>query len=250
MLFRTSTLLFAVFLSVLAAAQGVVTVRNTQGEVVNGSLISHSATQSTDTVKLLSKLTGSEPMEVNVRRYELWTVPNTENFFCWGVCYLPVAEGEKPSWVSQHYVDMNPGANYNNFSAYYSANGQSGSTSRYRFVWYNTADPMGADSSWVDIEFGGAVGVAERSAKALEMSVWPNPSNGADVQVDHSFGGTANGTELVLYTILGKRLSSKALTSAAGSSVLPTSDLGAGVYFVNVERNGRVLGTRRVVITR
>lgn len=250
MIIRTSFLILSVTLYFSAMAQGIVTLRNGQGEVVNGSLVSHSAMQSTDTVKLISRLTGTGSKEVNVRRYELWTVPNTENFFCWGVCYLPVGEGVNPLWISQHFVDMNPGANYNNFSAYYSANGQASSTSRYRFVWYDTADPFGADSSWVDIEFGGSVGVEERYANGSGLSLWPNPSNGEDVQVDHTLPGSAIGARLVLYTVLGERLSSQALPSMVGRSLLQTSALGAGVYFVNLERNGRVLGTRRLVVTR
>ncbi len=250
MMSRVTLLLATVLLSLVSIGQGVVTITDGQGQVVNGSLISHPAMQSTDTVKLMSRLTSTTPKEINVRRYELWTVPNTENFFCWGVCYLPVGEGVKPTWISQHFVDMNPGANYNNFSAYYSSNGQPASTTRYRFVWYNVENPLGADSSWVDIEFGGAVGIQERATKALELAVWPNPSNGQDVQVDHAFDGSPAGVSLVLYTVLGERLNSWDLSSAAGRSMLPTSELGAGVYFVNVERNGRILGTRRVVVTR
>lgn len=250
MITRPILLLATVLLSFVSMAQGIVTITDHDGQVVNGSLISHPATQSTDTVKLLSRITSATPMEVNVRRYELWTVPSTENFFCWGVCYLPVAVGVKPTWVSQHYVEMNPGANYNNFAAYYSSNGQAASTSRYRFVWYNVEDPLGADSSWVDIEFGGAVGIQERASKGMELAVWPNPSNGEDVQVDHSFDGSPEGVSLVLYTVLGERMRSWELNSVAGRSLLPTSELGAGVYFVNLERNGRILGTRRVVVTR
>lgn len=250
MLIRTSSLLLTVLLAGASMAQGIVTVRNGQGQVVNGGLVAHTALQSTDTVKLKSQLTGTESMEVNIRRYELWTVPGTENFFCWGVCYLPVEAGVNPTWVSQHYLDMNPGANYNNFSAYYSSMGQSSSTSRFRFVWFNTADPYGPDSSWVDIEFGGTVGIQEQPSQMLELAMWPNPSSGQDVQVDHAFEGSPIGASLVLYSVLGERLNSWALQSAAGRSKLPTADLGAGVYFVNVERNGRVLGTRRLVVTR
>jgi len=247
---RYSTTLLTLVLTLGTLAQGVVTVRNSQGQVVNGTLVSASANQSTDTVKLLSRLTGDVAREINVRRYELWTVPNTQNFFCWGVCYLPVASGVNPTWVSQHFVDMNPNTNYNNFAAYHEANGQASSTARFRFVWFDTADPFGPDSSWVDIEFGGAVGVNERSAKAAQLSAWPNPSNGDDVSLDYSLDGFVPGSAVVLYTVLGERIRTMELPGSQGRLVLRTGDLGAGVYFANVERNGRVLATRRVVITR
>lgn len=247
---RYATLLLTIFLAFGAQAQGVVTVRNSQGQVVNGTLVTTSAAQSTDTVKLLSRLTGDVARQINVRRYELWTVPNTQNFYCWGVCYLPVASGVNPTWISQHYVDMNPNATYNNFAAYHEANGQATSTARFRYVWFDTADPYGADSSWVDIEFGGTVGLAERSTKAAQLSAWPNPSNGEDVSLDYALDSFVPGSAVVLYTVLGERIRAIELPGAQGRVVLGTSDLGSGVYFANVERNGRVLATRRVVITR
>lgn len=250
MIIRYFAIVFSLFVALGVFAQGVVTVRNGQGQIVNGTLVSTSAAQSTDTVKLLSRLSGDVAKEINVRRYELWTVPNTQNFFCWGVCYLPVASGVNPTWVSQHFVDMNPNTNYNNFAAYHEANGQASSTARFRYVWFDTADPFGPDSSWVDIEFGGAVGVGERAAKPVQLSAWPNPSNGDDVSLEYALDSFVPGSALVLYTVLGERIRTLELPGAEGRLVLRTSDLGSGVYFANVERNGRVLATRRVVITR
>ncbi len=247
---RYTIFLLALILALGAQAQGVVTIRDSQGQVVNGSLVTTSAMQSTDTVKLLSRLTGDTPMQVNIRRYELWTVPSTQNFFCWGVCYLPVASGVNPIWVSQHFVDMNPNATYNNFAAYHEANGQASSTARFRYVWFDTADPFGPDSSWVDIEFGGVVGLAERSAQAVQMSAWPNPSNGENVTLDYAMESFVPGTSVVLYTVLGERIRAIELPGSKGRLVLGTSDLGPGVYFANVERNGVVLATRRVIVTR
>lgn len=246
---RYTLLFLSIAISIGVHSQGVVTVRNTQGQVVNGTLVSASADQSTDTVKLLSRLTGDVAKEINVRRYEMWTVPNTQNFFCWGVCYLPVASGVNPTWVSQHFVDMNPNATYNNFAAYHEANGQASSTARFRYVWFDTSDPFGPDSSWVDIEFGGAVGLNERQAKAVQLSAWPNPSNGEEVSLDYTLDGFVPGSAVVLYTVLGERIRTMVLPGAQGRLVLRTGDLGAGVYFANVEHNGRVLATRRVVIT-
>lgn len=247
---RYILLVLAITLAFGVRSQGVVTVRNSQGQVVNGTLVSASANQSTDTVKLLSRLTGDVPRQINVRRYEVWPVANTQNFFCWGVCYLPVASGVNSTWVSQHFVDMNPNATYNNFAAYHEANGQASSTARFRFVWFDTADPFGPDSSWVDIEFGGAVGVNEHPAKVVQLSAWPNPSNGDDVSLDYALDAFVPGSAVVLYNVLGERVRTMDMTGAQGRLVLRTGDLGAGVYFANVEHNGRVLATRRVVITR
>lgn len=246
---RTFLLLITALLLHGLSAQGVVNILNGSGQTVNGTLVSHGALQSTDTVKLLTRLSGSQSRQINVRRYELWSVPGTQNFYCWGVCYLPVNAGVNSTWVSQHYVDMNPGATYNNFAAYHMANGLSGNAARFRFVFFDTADPFAADSSWVDIEFGGTVGVNERPGSLQKFTVVPNPSAGQDVWIEHGLDRWENGTELVLYDLLGARLQRIPFLGTEGRTLLRTQGLSAGVYFANVERRGRVLGTRRVVIT-
>lgn len=250
MMERYTTLILALSLFLPAWSQGIVTLQDGDGNVVNGSLVRTSALQSTDTVKLYSILNRDVRTEVNVRRYELWPVPGTNNFFCWGVCYLPVASGVNSTWVSQHWIDMAPGATYSDFGAYHEANGLSGNTARYRFVWFALDDPQGPDSSWVDIEFGGAVGLEETPSGLLSAAVYPSPSQGQDVWFEHLFDRWEPGTDLVLYTVLGARLRSIPLQGREGRTLVHTGDLGAGVYFLNVERAGSVLGTRRLVVTR
>jgi len=246
---RILTVPLLLLLSCVAYGQGVVTLRDTQGQLVNGTLVSHTALQAniTDTVKLYTQLTGASATEINVRRYELWTVPGTQNFFCWGVCYLPVNAGVNPTWISQHWLDLNPGTSYNNFSAYHVPNGETG-TARFRYVWFSTADSFGPDSSWVDIEFSGTVSVPERAQSLKQFQVWPNPSQGQDVRIAFGLDRLVPGTELVVYNVLGERLRRQQLTGLEGVIVLPITDLGAGVYFANVEQAGRVLGTRRMVV--
>jgi hypothetical protein len=241
-----------VLLLVLASAtngQGVVTLRDAQGQVVNGSLISQSALQSTDTVKLLAELTGPSFTEVNIRRYELWTVPDTRNFFCWGVCYLPVDAGVRPAWVSQHWLEMEPATVYPNFAAYHEANGQSGSVARFRYVWFDRSDPLGSDSSWVDIDFGGTVGLTERPPVVRDLVAFPNPSHGQDVWLEYAMEPWVVDAELIIYTVLGERVTTLPMKAAENRALLRSAGMTAGIYFATVERNGRALATRRFVIT-
>ncbi len=243
--------LFAAFMSLglFSQAQGLVTITNEDGATVNGTLITGSCLYSTDTVSLLTAINGEASRTVNVRRYELWPVPMSKNFFCWGVCYLPVLSGVNLTWVSQHPVDMNPGATYDNFHSYYQPQGQSG-TARFRYVWYDTANPAGADSSWVDIQYCGQVGVEERTASSTALTAWPMPSLGQDVQVEYTLDRSAQGSQLVVYSILGDQVKRMNLSGVQGRIVLSTADLGAGVYFANIERQGRVLATRKLIVAR
>ncbi|MBK7946727.1 MAG: T9SS type A sorting domain-containing protein [Flavobacteriales bacterium] len=230
-----------------AFSQGLVNIIDEDGHTVNGTVIHHPCNFSTDTVSLLARLNVGDSRTVNVRRYEMWPVPGTNNFFCWGVCYLPVSVGTFSSWVSDHYVDMNPGATYNNFHAYHQAQGNL-STMRYKFVWYDIANPTGPDSSWVDIDFCGLVGVGERGSQQASLNVWPSPTDGRELQFDFAVEGSAP-ARVVLYDMLGAAIRRSGAIVAQGRFSWTTSGLEPGVYFATLERDGKAIRTRRVVVT-
>ncbi len=239
--------LFPVVVS--AQIQQVVVLHNEAGNVVNGTTIAADCQWTTDTVSLLTSLTGSVAQTINVRRHELWPVSGSKNFYCWGVCYLPANSGSFPTWVSQDPVDMAPGVEYNNFHAYYQPFGQTGAT-LFRYVWYDLDTPLAADSAWVDIQYCGQVGIEEPHSTATSLSVWPVPANDRDVQIDFTLGAPASKARLVLYTMLGEQVRVLRIGGNDGRVILPTSELGAGVYFINLEGEGGTLATQRLVVTR
>jgi hypothetical protein len=232
-----------------AQIQPLVLLHDEQGNLVNGTLISGDCEWSTDTVSLLSTLNpGTSATTINVRRHELWPVSGSKNFYCWGVCYLPANAGSFPTWVSNDPVAMEPGVEVSNFHAYYQPYGST-ETTLFRFVWYDLANPFSADTSWVDIMFCGQVGI-EEEVLTTSLSLWPTPTTGQDVQVDFTLDRTAIGSQLVVYNALGAPVRRLALNGRDGRTTISVGDLVPGVYFVNLERQGRMLATRRLVVTR
>lgn len=237
-------------LAVQAQSQGFVAIRTTDGETVNGSVV-HVPTDITaplsDIPLRCELLEGTDPQQVNVRRYELVPVAGSGNYFCWGVCYLSVPSGTNSTWISQHYVNMTPGTPVNNFHAYYEPNNNAGA-SRFRFVWFRTADPDATDSSWVDIEFGPSVGMDERSSPLNSLSVMPNPALDSDMRISVDLGPTAPGASLIIYNALGSKVQQHKLVTGVSAIILRREELMPGIYFANVEVNGRVLESRRLII--
>lgn len=250
MITRLCIVLATTALSFYADAQELVTLKDEEGNIVNGTVIQHAMAylDDTDTVSVVTEIVGDAAKDIKVRRYEMVPVEGTENFFCWGICFLPAATGTHPTWVTPFYENLAPGERYNGFHAYHNAHGIN-TTARYRFVWFDLEDPQG-DSSWVDIEFGASVGLAENVALTSDLEVWPNPSAGSDLQVSYGLNKHVQGTEIVLYNVLGDRVRRQSISAMEGRAVLSGAGLGAGVYFANLEANGRTLATRRVVITR
>lgn len=232
------------------AQTGIVVVTDKNGNVVNGTTVYHPSlpTNTTDTVKLNTALSGGSSMEVNMRRYELSVPENTRNFFCWGVCYLPRWAGASPAWLSQHPLTLEPGLEYEDFNAYYQPLEQEGSAT-FRYVWFPTSEPLSPDSVWVDIVFGGTASVPSLAAPVASMQVYPNPSHGEDVTLKYDFGGLNGSGTLVVYDLLGQQVHVRNLPQLQGQATVRRGELQPGVYFANLEANGRVLGTWRMVIS-
>ncbi len=218
------------------------------GNVVNGQLLEHWGVNDTSSheVDVHLILNGSVNKTVNVRRYELSVVANTENYFCWGVCYGPQMAGALPVWNAQpqHAIPCQPGVMVTNFHAYHNPYGALGS-STYRYVWYDVANPT--DSVWCDIRFQvTAVGVPELAVK--EFAAFPNPAIGQDVQLRLELNGDAAGAQVVVHNMVGEQVLLVPVRGASARITMPTAQLSPGMYFASLQRNGRAASSIRFVV--
>ncbi len=249
---RTLPTLFSLLIAAAAVAQQdpVVTLRDAASNVVNNTTLIVYGNPSSNLLEqdLTAELNATATSVINVRRYELNTVPGSRNYFCWGVCYLPDTSGETPVWVSDSSVTMNPQQVVNNFHAYYKPMGAA-AYACFQFVWYDMADPT--DSTWVNIcfdtqTFTGTEEVATGSA----LEAFPNPVAGGEVTFAFGAGADTGGLQLVLYNALGERALVRSLSTATGRAVVPVNSLANGVWFAALEQNGHMVATKRLVVGR
>lgn len=244
----------AALLSIPATAQEFITLTDAEGNTVNGTTVVHTALAGTigdglvDEVDILATLGAGATREINMRRYEVSVEPYTQNYFCWGLCYGPQDAGAMPVWSSlpQHSLDMEAGVGLSNFHAYHVPQGVVGS-STYRYVWFDVDNEE--DSVWVDIEFQSvAVGV-EESASVTRLSVFPNPSKGADVQFNVDLANANGAATLVIHNALGERLRTSTVRNGQPVARLATDGFAPGLYFASVHVQGRTLVTQRFVVS-
>lgn len=258
-MFRSSTLRkmmkrYAVAACLITAgaqlsAQEIVTL-NYGNNVVNGQTLAIVGTASTFELDaaLGVTLNSTTQRTLLVKRYEVWPVDGTSNTFCWGECYLPYNAGERPVWVSNLTETLQPGTLFEGFHAYYYPAGTEGLT-KFRFVWYPTDAPT--DTAYVDIVFdtrASAVGQQELAAAAPAVEVFPNPATGANMTL--RFSGDLGGAQWVLNNALGAVERQGSLRAGVADVAVNLDGLPSGVYFASIVRQGRMVATRRVVITR
>ncbi len=231
------------------SAQEIVTL-NYGNNVVNGQTLAIVGAASTFELEasLGVTLNSSTERTLRVKRYEVWPVDGTSNTFCWGECYIPYNAGERPLWVSNLTETLQPSVLFEGFHAYYYPAGTEGLT-KFRFVWYPTDAPT--DTAYVDIVFdtrANAVGQQELAAATPAVEVFPNPATGANVTL--RFSGDLGGAQWVLNNALGAVERQGTLRGGVADVAVNLDGLPSGVYFASIVRQGRMVATRRVVITR
>ncbi len=242
-------LLPALFSIVPMAQAQLALLQDLSGNTVNGQLVEHWGDNATSNqeVDIHLTLNGNVNKTVNVRRYELAVGANTENYFCWGVCYAPQLAGALPVWNAQpqHAIQCQPGVEVTNFHAYHNPNGVNGS-STYRYVWYDVANPL--DTAFCDIRFQVTpVGLDELAVE--QFTAFPNPAEGQDAQVRFALTPGAAGATLFVHNMVGEEVFQSPLRSAAGRVMVPTARFVPGVYFASLRLGGRSLATIRLVVS-
>lgn len=230
-----------------------VSLTNAAGDMVNGQTLHVMEELNGDPFQTLQQaLTTTniteETRTINVKRYEVDVLPGTQNYFCWTLCYDAVDAGERDVWVAHQAVSMAPGEEFNGFYGDYMPRGITG-TSSFRFVWF---DVDTEDSTWVDVVFTALDpnGVAERGM-VRGFTAYPNPSIDGAVTFDYDLSpAVATGARLAFYNLLGERKRVKPLSAAQGRVQLSSDDLDSGVWFAVLERQGKTLATKRLVVAR
>ncbi|MCB0793826.1 MAG: T9SS type A sorting domain-containing protein [Flavobacteriales bacterium] len=224
-------------------------LRDVDGNVVNGTTINVEGPvdQEIHDVDLISVLQGSAPKDVNLRRYTLSLQPGVRDYFCWGLCYLDQPSASLPVWNSVDPVlNMQPGVEYDEFHAYYMPVGTEG-TSCYRYVLF---DMNGPDTTYVDICFNAMpVGIDELGGSVSRFDVYPNPVVGSSVVVNYDLKNAPQ-AQLTVYNVLGEQVIRRQLAQGAGKVTLQEGTLPEGLWFANIESNGQVLATQRIVVGR
>ena len=250
--YALSALAICLMMSGVAKAQ-LVQLTDADGNVVNGTTVYVTEPFADNTTQTLESDLSTQNMSgatvtVNVKRYEVDVPHGTQNYFCWSLCYGVRDAGQTPLWISTDPLTMTAGQTVNGFHAYYLPVHVDGPAT-FRYVWYNVDNVN--DSTYVDFVFNAqVVGINEVSAPVRNFTAYPNPSVGGDITLDYDLATAGAGTRLSIYNMLGERKLVRTIGAAQGRVVLNEGDLASGVWFAVLERNGRTLATKRLVIAR
>jgi hypothetical protein len=177
---------------------------------------------------------------IGIKRQELSIVPGTYDYYCWKVCYLPIAAGSLPTWYAVDSLRLYKNDTVSNFSVYYQPEMKLGKAC-YRYVFYAENQP--GDSAYVDICFDmQTVGISNHGSSGI--SIYPNPASSSFViNLPQSFDAAAK-VELIGMSgqvILEERIS-------ALNTEVPLNEVSPGLYMLRLTNATEVIHTQKLMV--
>ncbi len=191
----------------------------------------------------------SSSLDIKFKRYELITVSNTKNYWCWSFCAMPTFSGTKPFWEDNNAVSFVANEVKDDFMrAYHMPIGISG-LATYRYVLYDDANP--SDSAFVDIHFDMLTSAKKNinTFAKTDLNIFPNP---ASKKVYLNFSKSAEIEQancvLIIRDMLGEVVKEYDLRNEFTKHEMDISEINPGIYFYTLLVNGKSILTKRLVI--
>lgn len=186
----------------------------------------------------VANITNSD-VDVHCLRHQISVVPGSDNSFCWGVlCYPPTTD---TSVITQL---ISAGTVDNTFRGDYFPNGYPGVTT-VEYCFFNASNPN--DQACVTINYDGlTVGTFNPEAPFNFTITGKNPAN-TITSFTYSYKEAGKATVKII-DMLGNTLRNIPLSSTKGNMIITTSELPSGVYFLNLELNGRTVAGKKLIV--
>ncbi len=198
----------------------------------------------------ISNLT-DEIVETVFKREIVEYVSGAADQFCWGVCTmqdettqertLPLT-GTFPIPANKDFHTHDDGGGV----FHYIHKGNVGTTI-LKYTIYSVVDGTHTPEDTIVIKYTALpVGVNENIASSVNLSnPYPNPAS-THTYVNYSFEKQMN-AQIVVCNVIGKKIAVYQIDNLKGKIKVSTSVLPAGIYFINIESNGKLLTNQKFI---
>ena len=165
-----------------------------------------------------------------------------DSYFCWSInCYSPSTS------ISTDTLALAPGAEDHSFKGYLSPSLGTTGTSVVEYCVFDYNTPT--DSICVTFTYllDSALSVGDLHADKVFSMPYPNPSS-KYVMFSYDIEKNTNGV-IQIHNVLGSLVKEVKLSEKRAITVVPVSELKAGVYFSSLIADGKKLVTRRVIVS-
>lgn len=180
----------------------------------------------------------NETMKILIEKEVIQNLDGVMNLFCWGQCFSPEV------MVSTNAIEVAPNSLNTDDLSFHAIfdEGVFGDVI-IKYYAYDERTPNQRISIIVRFRKSG-VGVAEHVADLGHA--YPNPATSV-VRFNYELSAVDNASVSV-FNLLGQEVMSTKLNSLHGQVAFSVADLNAGIYFCNLNVNGRSVKTEKFVV--
>lgn len=240
-LFFTLALLVSVF--ALAAQSYTVTEKETGNIVENGAsyYVYGDGEATWGELNIEFDVTANENVRLIGEKVEMQVVENTQNYFCWGNCFLSTVYVSDP-------VSLDAGQ-FEVFSMHYMYNDAiedvAGLEQIMQYYLYPANNPD--DKFVINVIFKYSLDGVEDISNIDEFSnAYPMPASNV-VNFDYNFASSVD-AEVAIYNMMGQEVMRNRFSGMNGKLSINVSDLTDGVYFYSLIVNGKTEKSNKLVI--
>lgn len=197
----------------------------------------------------------AEAVNVKITREIVDYVPGANDQLCWGTCTMHTEDDsfiEKQELTFEAYETKFTG--YDDVTNvpglggvfHYLPLGNSGTTIlKYTLISVNNDSETAEDELVIKYTAGSATSVISIIDQVTLSKPYPNPAHQVS-RVKYNFNTPIN-AQLVVTNIIGSQIYTQPLYDKEGEVLIELSDLPVGLYFVNIESNGRILTNQKLI---
>lgn len=185
-----------------------------------------------------------DSMLVAVKRIEISTIPNTFDYYCWYLCYGPVASGSLPIWKADDSLWLYKNDTIYSFTSYLQPEMNLGQA-EYQYVFYPADNP--SDSVHFNITFDIATVGVEKYSKS-NIKLYPNPANDF-IQVEVPAELNPSDLSIEIYSVSGKLIFSERLNNR-NNSISTSAITVSGSYLVRIKNRNQIVYHETIQIFR
>jgi len=212
----------------------------------NSTIIQAGTPDSTELVTYLNVInSGGRAARIVCKKSEIGLMEDTEVTFCFGgICYFYTTEVSDPS------DPIEPGDSITDFSGHYNRSDWEpipSGESVVRWTFFVNGDEN--DSVSVTIKYTTyPLGIEKPIAFQGSLSSgYPNPAN--ENVTFHYMAPTGLQGNLMIRNLVGSAVKDVMLPSSDGKITIPTADLPGGIYFCSLMVDGKVLATKKLMVS-
>ena len=240
-LFFTLALLVSVF--ALAAQSYTVTEKETGNVVENGAnyYVYGDGVATWGELAIEFDVTANENVRLIGEKVEMQVVESTQNYFCWGNCFLSTVYVSDPVNLDEGQMEV--------FSMHYMYENEiedvAGLEQIMQYYLYPANNPD--DKFVINVIFKFSLdGIEDYNSTEVFSNAYPVPAIDV-VNFDYNFASSEN-AEVAIYNMMGQEVLRNSISSMSGKLSINVSDLTDGVYFYSLIVNGKTEKSNKLVI--